>query len=122
MAEVRADDDTIRRFVVMHYRYDPDRRERRNVVVAAFDNEAEFQTKINSLAADLRAQRESDDPPDTRERISGVVLEPGHHALQRNARLLIRAVRHGAVARATRNLPMPATQATLSADQKDLSD
>ena len=122
MADVRADDDTIQRFVVMHYRYDPDRRERRNVVVAAFDNEAEFQARVTSLAADLRTRRESDDPPDVREHISGVVLEPGHHALQRNARLLLRAVRHGAASGTIRNLSIPAHLALLSAEHEDGSD
>jgi hypothetical protein len=32
--------------VVRHYRYDPDRRQRRHVVVAAFDNESEFMARI----------------------------------------------------------------------------
>jgi hypothetical protein len=42
VAEVDPDDDSIRRFIVRHYRYDPDRHERRHVVVAAFDSEREF--------------------------------------------------------------------------------
>src|SRR5271166_5524637 len=35
---VDPDDDSICRWVVSHFRYDPARNERRNVVVAAFDN------------------------------------------------------------------------------------
>jgi hypothetical protein len=42
VAAVDPDDDTICRYVVRHYRYDPDRHERRHVVVAAFDNESEY--------------------------------------------------------------------------------
>ena len=38
VAEVDPDEDTIARWVVAHYRYDADRRERRHVVVAAFDS------------------------------------------------------------------------------------
>jgi hypothetical protein len=37
MARVDPEDDTIWRFIACHYRYDPQRQERRHVVVAAFD-------------------------------------------------------------------------------------
>lgn len=107
MAEVDPGDDAIRRFVVSHYRYDAERNERRNVVMAAFDNEAEYLRRIDGLAADLKERRLSEDPPDPRERISGVVLEPGHRERQQNARLLLRAIRHRAATRALLDLPMP---------------
>jgi hypothetical protein len=42
VARVDPDDDSIHRWVVWHYRYDSYRSERRNVVVAAFDNPGEF--------------------------------------------------------------------------------
>jgi hypothetical protein len=45
MAQVDPADDSIKRFIVRHYRYDPERRERRHVVVAAFDNEPEYQVR-----------------------------------------------------------------------------
>lgn len=35
-------DDATERFVVQHYRYDPDRGQRRHAVVAAFDNDPEL--------------------------------------------------------------------------------
>jgi hypothetical protein len=35
--------------VVRHYRFDPARRERRHVVVAAFDNKREFEAPIEGL-------------------------------------------------------------------------
>lgn len=95
----------------MHYRYDPERHERRNVVVAAFDDETEFQDRIAELAADLHSRRDSAEPPDPRERISGVQLDPGYHALQRNAHLLRRAIAHGVPPRAMLNLPMPSNVA-----------
>lgn len=107
MAQVDADDDTIRRFVVLHYRYDAERRERRNVVVAAFDDEAEFNSRIEAMSADLRARRARGDLQDPNERISGVILEADDRALQRNARLLRRAMAHGVVPHEVRNLPLP---------------
>jgi hypothetical protein len=42
MSRVDPEDDSIERFIVRHHRYDPLRRERRHVVVAAFDNEQEY--------------------------------------------------------------------------------
>src|SRR5580700_7663243 len=45
MAQVDPADDSIKRFIVRHYRYDPERRARRHVVVAAFDNEPEYQVR-----------------------------------------------------------------------------
>ena len=118
MAEVDADDDTIRRFVVMHYRYDPDRHERRNVIVAAFDDETEFNARIDAMATDLRTRRSTGDLQDPSERISGVVLEPGHRALQRNAHLLRRAIEHGVVPQDVRDLALPPNVALLRFEKK----
>jgi hypothetical protein len=54
MAVVDPDDDSIQRYVVWHYCYDADRNERRNVVVAAFDEEQEFLAEITRRAARLK--------------------------------------------------------------------
>ena len=95
MARVDPEDDTIRRFIALHYRYDPERRERRNVVTAAFDDEREFKAFLNAQHAELRA-RQATGAADTREQVSGVIHEPGDRERQQNQRLLRRAVRHGA--------------------------
>src|SRR3984893_19167673 len=71
VAAVDPDDDTIARWVVAHYRSDPDRRERRHVVVAAFDNPDEFHADIHARAEQLRARRESGDGVDRLARITG---------------------------------------------------
>jgi hypothetical protein len=68
MAKVDADDDTIRRFVVQHYRYDPDRHERRPVVIAAFDNEAECEASMHEAQAeptDVGRMAETSTPTNT---------------------------------------------------------
>ena len=109
--EVSADDDSIQRFVVRHYRYDPERHERRHVVVAAFDNPTEFEQRIEELAAELELRRASTEPPDPREGISGVVLEPWHRVLQQNAHLLKRAIAHGVVPPNVAELPLPSNVA-----------
>jgi hypothetical protein len=54
VAEVDPDDDTINRFIVWWYRFDPARHERRNTTVAAFDNEPEFMDRIEALSDELR--------------------------------------------------------------------
>lgn len=95
MAEVDPENDAIERFVVRHYRYDPDRRERRHVVVAAFDNEPEFMARIDQESRALDEQRASGANVDPREHITGVVLEPDHARLAANVRLVQGAFRHG---------------------------
>jgi hypothetical protein len=94
MATVDPDDDSIRSFIVQHYRYDPERRERRNVTVAAFDDEGEFEAAAASMGADLKA-RQSSGEADTRESISGVIHNPGDRARARNQRMLMKALEHG---------------------------
>jgi hypothetical protein len=67
VARVDPDDDSIYRWVVRHCRYDSDRRERRHVVVAAFDNPDEFHADIEKRAAQLRACKERGDDVDPAE-------------------------------------------------------
>ena len=62
VARVDPEDDDIRRFIVHHYRYDPQRRERRHVVVAAFDNEREFRACMEGVQAEIRRRREAGEP------------------------------------------------------------
>lgn len=94
MAEVDPADDTISRWVIHHYMFDPQRNQRRNVLVGAYDNEAEFQAALQDRTDRLRAETASDGR-DTAERVSGVVWPPGHHAMQARGRLLSQATAHG---------------------------
>lgn len=48
MGRVDPDDDSLHRYVVWHFKFDDARNERRNVVVAAFDDEAEFFAELGA--------------------------------------------------------------------------
>jgi hypothetical protein len=95
MATVDPDDDSIERFVVRHYAYDPSRHERHHQDVAAFDNEREFMELITREGDDLKRRRASGEPIDPLEHFTGVRLEPGYRRRQADAHLLHAAIRHG---------------------------
>jgi hypothetical protein len=95
MAQVDPQDDSIRRFIVRHYRYDPQRRERRHVVVAAFDNDAEYETRLQEEATEIRHRRDNGENVDRAEHASGSICEPGYLRRSANGHLLSRAIRHG---------------------------
>jgi hypothetical protein len=118
MAQVSADDDSVRRWVVWHYRYDADRRERRNVAVAAFDNADEFHAELEKRAAQLRSDRESGEVPDAAERISGRMYEPGYLRLQQNAHLLKRAIEHGVAPAVIDEMELPSNVTYIRAERQ----
>jgi len=95
VGKVDVSDDGIRRFVVRHYRYDPERHERRHVLVAAFDSDREYEDCLASVEAAIGARRASGERVDPREHASGTVREPGDDALAAKGRLVSRALRHG---------------------------
>lgn len=95
MARTDPADDSLRRYVVQHYRYDPDRRERRHVVVAAFDSRQEFNGCFRTTSEDLERRRAAGEDVDPREHVSGTVREPGAGKRAADGRLLMRARRHG---------------------------
>jgi hypothetical protein len=94
VAQADREDDTIWRWVIQHYRFDPSRRERRNVVIAVFDNERQYQTEFERRAElihdDIAAGTRS-----SRENLSGVILEPGHLAAAARGHNARRAIEHG---------------------------
>lgn len=94
MGTVDPGDDSIQRFIARHHRYDRDRREWRDVVLAAFDDEQEFWKFLDARDAELLAAQAAG-TLDPREHVSGIVYEPGHLARFRNQRLLRRALAHG---------------------------
>lgn len=78
-----------------HYRFDPARNQRRNVVVAAYDNAAEFESNLDRYSTRVRAEISAGTRSD-REHVSGAVLHPGYRSEQARAHAVHRAIRHGA--------------------------
>lgn len=113
MSRVDPDDDSIRRFVVYHHRYDPDRHERRHVVVAAFDNKGEWNACMAETQAELRRRRAKGEAVEPYEGVSGVVLEPGYRRRQQNARVVRRAMKHGVMPTGWEDLELPSNFAIL---------
>ncbi len=79
-------DDSLDRWIVWHYRYDPERRERRNVVVACFDNRRVFMKFMERSNAELELAK-LDGRADKKEHISGVVWDAGCREEMRLQRL-----------------------------------
>ncbi|HEY3737291.1 MAG TPA: hypothetical protein VGL26_07580 [Jatrophihabitans sp.] len=95
MPQVDPDDDDIARFVVWHRRYDPERRERRNVVIAAFDNHVEQHRFIEIYSAELGIRKAAGEA-EAGEWVGGVALDPCHRRRQRHARRLRKAIKRSA--------------------------
>lgn len=119
MTVVNPDDDTVRRYVVRHYRYDPDRHERRHVVVGAFDNESEYDACLVATGAALDARRDSAEAVDPCEHVSGTVYEPGYRRLQQNGRMLRRAAEHGVWPPNWQDLELPSNVAIVQTGPPD---
>ena len=116
MATADYDDDESRRFVVRRYAYDPERRERRHIVIAVVDNQREFDRVFEGYAGELQQRRDDGEPVDRREHISGLVLEPGHLARAANGHLVRRAIEHGVYPDRLRNVELPGNMAVVTAD------
>lgn len=97
LVKVDPDDDDIRRYVVRHYDFDPERHERRHRVVAAYDNRREFEETIKARSKELDSRRAADEFINPLEYYSGAVLEPGHKRRADAGRLLKRAIAHNVV-------------------------
>jgi len=95
VARADPEDDGIERFIVHHYRYDPQRRERRHVVVAAFDNEAEFLACLEGMREEIERRRDPGESVDPHERASGTVHQPGYLRRAANGHLVMRALQRG---------------------------
>ena len=115
MAQVDPEDDSILRFIVRHYRYDSQRRERRHVIVAAFDNEAEFEARLQSEAAEIQRRRDNGETVDRREHASGSVYEPGYLRRAANGHLLSRAIARGVSPPGLERLELPSNMSYVTA-------
>lgn len=77
MARVDPNDESIERWVVQRYRFDPDRNERRNVTEVAFDNAEEFDAYMHGARERLRAEQ-AEGSAESVEHYTGTVHEAGH--------------------------------------------
>ena len=77
MSRVDPDDDSIDRWIVQRYRFDPDRHERRNVTEVAFDNVEEFETYMQGATDRLRSEK-ADGTAEAVEHYTGTVHPAGH--------------------------------------------
>jgi len=89
-------------------------------VVAAFDNQREFQRCLRAVSADIHRRRTAGEPIDAKEYASGITREAGDDQRAANGRLVTRAIRHG-VSPGSRveRLAMPSNIAILRVDMAD---
>lgn len=83
--QVDWDDDEHDRWILWWHRFDPDRRERRNTVVAAFTEEVEFHRCFLDMSAELDRLKALGEAEDV-ERLSGVIHPAGYRAMMRAER------------------------------------
>ncbi len=95
MGRVDVKADEVRRFVVYHYRHDPERHQRRHVLVAAFDDEREFVACLRSVQAHIDRRRARSEPVDRQEHATGQSYEPGHLRRAAIGHLVRRMIEHG---------------------------
>jgi hypothetical protein len=122
VTQVDHEDDTIWRWAIHHYRFDPERRERRNVVVAAYDNEAEYRAEFDRYGETIRREiAVGSRSPE--ENVSGVTLPPGHLAAAARGHNVRRAIEHGvSPARILDTGPLPSNMAVLTFAKDDTGD
>ena len=94
LPEVDPGDDSICRWVLHHYRFDPERHQRRNVVVAAYNDETEFEAALATYARRIQTEV-ADGTREPAEHVSGVLWRAGHQAAQARGRTLRKAIMRG---------------------------
>ena len=96
VAEVDPEDDSVGRYIVRHYAYDPARHERRHQTMVAFDDPTEFEAPVHDANARLRALQAADRDMDPLEYYSGVFKPAGEDHHQHLRRIAQTAIEHGA--------------------------
>jgi hypothetical protein len=117
MPKIDPDDDRLHRYVVRHYRYDSERRERRHVVVAAFDNRREFWECFHAAWDEIELRRANGEDVHPSEHVSGIEHEPGYRRRAANGRLIVRALRRGVWVPWVDDLELPSSMATYRASE-----
>jgi hypothetical protein len=89
MGSLEVSDDSKSRWVVFHYRYVEQRKQRRQVTVACFDNRREWRRFIREDSKRLQAAKDAG-MADPKERISGSFRPAGYDRAYREVRRLSR--------------------------------
>ena len=84
-SEVDVKDDSLDRWYVRHYKYDPDRKQVRHVFLKAFSNQKGQMRYFTLVNEGLQDRKLVEDVP-RHEHISGGHYEPGYHARVRENR------------------------------------
>ena len=117
MPEVDPDDDTIWRWVVFQRRFDPARREHRDVPVAAYDNAAEFERELERYSAGVQEEGNDTGRGTRHPVVSGRVLHPGYRDAKARGHLVRRAIEHGVdPRRLLAGGPLPSNMAVFGVD------
>jgi len=74
---------------------------------------------VDQINADIERRRAAGDAEAGRENASGMAYPPGHDALRRNGHLVTRALRHGVLPQALRELPLPHNRALMTCVDQD---
>lgn len=89
VARIDPFDESLDRWVVEHYAFDPERNERWNRPVAAFDHPDEMVTFIEVAATELK-RRQRQGLADEREHYSGTHRGPGYEKASQRERIAAR--------------------------------
>ncbi len=90
---------------------------RDGVIVAAFDDESEFQACLHEVEAEIRRRREDGENDDWREHASGTIYEPGYLRRAANGHLVWRAIKRGISTPALRDLKLPSNMSSMTAER-----
>lgn len=94
MSEIDISDDSLTRYVVKHYKFDPSTKHFIHLELMAFDNKKEFEMKISELGKSLKHLQDSHEVT-SKEYIYGAIYKPGHFDQTNQMHLVKRMIRHG---------------------------
>jgi hypothetical protein len=94
MSEIDISDDSLTRYVVKHYKFDPSTKHFIHLELMAFDNKKELEMKISELGKSLKHLQDSHEVT-SKEYIYGAIYKPGHFDQTNQMHLVKRMIRHG---------------------------
>jgi hypothetical protein len=92
VGQIDVNDDSVIRYVLKHYKFDPSRNEYRHVVIGVFSKKREFKKLLKIAKKELESKTGDQY---RREYISGEVIFPGDLEKKRHSRFIKRLIAHG---------------------------